>query len=504
MAIPQLSLAVRDFEGRLKSLSGPADAAAQDVLRLTKTQEELDKESKEAGDAINKLERELADYASLGISAERTTAKFADRVAEAAKNAKVFGLELGKNTEAFIEDSKVKKRNIDLAKDFRKSWNNAIGDVLGNFLTSIQEMDFSFKGFAQSILDTVKNLGRTMISLFAGAIFKPILALGQRFASNLGESIFAGISGAKGPAGGLLGGLDLGGTFKGIGTTVKSAFSKAIPFLTNPITLAIAGIGLAIFGAFKLFTKTPLEAGVKEVTRDFGVQVSEDTLKGFTEGLGLSEEQFKPIRKDILASPVAFRDILLPAAQATGSVDELIASFANLEAFGQVFDLSAEAAAAAEGDFEAFNKRFIEIFGAGGIRSVGGAEAFTVRDPDEVGEDDEPRVRTAEQLGDVFIDRLDMLIETFGIGFELLAEKLQEIVDNLTALVEVNAEEEGMLPGGGIPGGSITINIQALDSATFREFLAGDGGDAFIEELFLRRQEQMVDVVTSAQKGIGE
>ena len=97
-----------------------------------------------------------------------------------------------------------------------------------------------------------------------------------------------------------------------------------------------------------------------------------------------------------------------------------------------------------------------------------------------------------------------MLIETFGTGFELLAEKLQEIVDSLTALVEVNAEEEGMLPGGGIPGGSITINIQALDSATFREFLAGDGGDAFIEELFLRRQEQMVDVVTSAQKGIGE
>jgi hypothetical protein len=343
-----------------------------------------------------------------------------------------------------------------------------------------------------------------MISLFAGAIFKPILKLGQRFASNLGESIFAGISGAEGPAGGLFGGLDLGGTFKGIGSTVKSAFSKAIPFLTNPITLAIAGIGLAIFGAFKLFTKTPLEAGVKEVTRDFGVKVSEDTLKGFTEGLGLSEEQFKPIRKDILASPLAFRDILLPAAQATGSVDELVASFGKLEAFGQVFDLSAEAAAAAEGDFEAFNRRFVEIFGEGGIRSVGGAEAFTVRDPDEVGEDGEPRVRTAEQLGDVFIDRLDMLIETFGTGFELLAEKLQEIVDSLTALVEVNADEEGMLPGGGIPGGSITIQIQALDSASFREFLAGDGGDAFIEELFLRRQEQMVDVLGSAQKGIGE
>jgi TP901 family phage tail tape measure protein len=502
-AIPQLSLAVRDFSARMKSLSGPADEAAQNVLRLAKTQKELDKESKEAADEIRKLEREISDYQELGVSAERTTAKFADRIADATKNAKVFGIELGKNTQAFVKDAAAKKRNIALAKDFRDSWNNAIGDVLGNFLTSIQEMDFSFKGFADSILSTVKNLGRTLLSLFAGAIFKPILKLGQRFAQNLGDTILSKITSGKAPAGGLLGGIDIGGTFKSIGSTIGSAFGKLAPLLTNPITGAIVGIGLAIFGAFKLFTKTPLEAGVKEVVRDFGVEVSEDTLKGFTEGLGLSEEQFKPIRKDILASPIAFRDILLPAAQATGSVDELIASFANLEAFGQVFDLSAEAAAAAEGDFEAFNARFIEIFGKGGIRSVGGAEAFTVTDAVE-GEDGEPGVRTAEQLGDVFIDRLDMLITTFGEGFELLAEKLQEIVDRLTALVEVDADEEGMLPGGGIPGGSITINIQALDAATFREFLAGDGGDAFMEELFLRRQEQMVDVLDGAVKGVTE
>jgi TP901 family phage tail tape measure protein len=503
-AIPQLSLAVRDFEGRLKSLSGPADAAAQDVLRLAKTQKELDKETKEAGDEINKLEREIADYASLGVSAERITAKFGTRISAAAKSAKLFGVELGKNTKAFIADSEAKKRNIELADDFRESWNNAIGDVLGNFLKSIQTMDFSFKGLANSLLDTVKNLGRTMLSLFAGSIFKPILKIGQRFASNLADTIFSKLAGAKGPAGGLLGGLNIGGTFKSIGSTIGTAFSKLAPLLTNPITGAIVGIGLAIFGAFKLFTKTPLEAGVKEVMRDFGVEVSKDTLTGFTEGLGLSEEQFKPIRKDILASPLAFRDILLPAAQATGSVDELIASFANLEAFGQVFDLSAEAAAAAEGDFEAFNKRFIEIFGEGGIRSVGGAEAFTVKSAEELAEEEGPGVRTAEQLGDVFIDRLDMLIQTFGEGFELLVEKLQEIVDSLTALTTVDAEEEGLLPGGGIPGGSITINIQALDSATFREFLAGDGGDAFIEELFLRRQEQMLEVVGSAQKGVGE
>ena len=73
----------------------------------------------------------------------------------------------------------------------------------------------------------------------------------------------------------------------------------------------------------------------------------------------------------------------------------------------------------------------------------------------------------------------------------------------MTALVEVDAEAEGLTPDG-IPGGSITININALDAASFREFLAGDGGDAFIEELFLRRQEQMVEVVGGATKGVTE
>ena len=504
MAIPQLSLAVRDFSERLKLVGGPAEAAAQNVQRLVETQAELEKESKDAGDELRVLEGEIQDYISLGVSAERITDKFATRIGEAERKSKLFGMQLGKNTAAFVKDTAAKKRNTEVAKDFRKQWNEAIGSVLGNFLQSIQEMDFSFSGFARNLLDTIKNLGKTMISLFAGAIFKPILKLGQRFAENLSATIFSAFTGQAGPAGGLFGGLDFSGAFKGLGDKIGGIFKAAAPLLTNPITLAIAGIGLAIFGAFKLFTKTPLEAGVKEVTRDFGVQVSEDTLKGFTEGLGLTEEQFKPIRKDILASPAAFRDLLLPAAQASGQVDALVASFANLQAFGKTFDLSGAAAKAAAGDFTEFNKAFSEIFAGGGIESVGGVERFLVKTDEELAADEGVAVRTTEQLGDVFIDRLDALIETFGLGFEALVEKLTEVVDKLTALVEINAEAEGMLPDGGLPAGEITININAIDSATFREFLAGDGGDAFMQELLLRRQEQLVEVVMGAQKGVTE
>lgn len=495
---------IEDYKEALDNLQGPTSEQFKTQKRISDAQKELTREFNLSAIEIDNLEKEIQAYIDANATAAQIQDKFGDRIAAAEKRAKLFNQTLGEGTQAFADNTKAAEKNADFADNFQKAWNTAIGSVLGNFLESIQTMDFSFKGFFNSIVDTAKNLGRTLISLFAGAIFKPILKIGQRFASNLAETMFSKLAGGKGPPGGLLGGLNVGGTFKSIGSTIGSAFTKLGPLLTNPITGAIAGIGIAIFAAFKLFTKTPLEAGVKEVTRDFGVDVSKQTLQGFTEGLGLTEEQFKPIRKDILASPLAFRDLLLPAAQASGQVDELVASFGNLEAFGKTFDLSGAAAKAAAGDFTELNAAFLEIFGEGGIRSVGGAEAFLVDDEAAAAEGDgEPGVRTGELLGDIFVDRLDSLIEIMGVGFENLTEKLGEMVAQLTALVEgpgqISAEAGALAPGS-----VIEINIQALDAASFREFMAGDGGDVFIEELMLRRQEQMVDVVGSAQKGVKE
>src|SRR5690606_14312553 len=94
-----------------------------------------------------------------------------------------------------------------------------------------------------------------------------------------------------------------------------------------------------------------------------GIKAPEDMVKGFTQGtLGLTEKRREPIRKDILSSPKFFQEILLPAAQAAGQVDQLVARFGRLEAFGRVFDLTAEAARAANGDFEALNAAWSQIF----------------------------------------------------------------------------------------------------------------------------------------------
>jgi TP901 family phage tail tape measure protein len=497
----------RTLAPALSAASIQSRLAAERAQELQDAWDKLAKKSKDAEKEIEDLEQEIADYILIGATAEEITDEFGDRIAAAAREGKVFGVELGKNTREFLKFQKEAKRSADFADDFREQWNTAIGNVVGAFIQSIADMDFSFKGFFSSLVDTVKSLGKTLISTFVGSLFKPLINLGQRFASNLSETILGALTGGGGPAGGLFGGLDFAKSFGGIGKSVGGALKSAIPFLTNPITIAVAGIVGVLGFVAGLFSDTPLEAGVKEITRDFGVRVREDTLTGFTEGLGLTEEQFKPIRKDILSSPRAFRDLLLPAAQASGQVDELVASFGNLEAFGMTFDLSAEALAASQGNFEALNARFAEIFGeSAALRNQFGEgldDLLVLTDEERAALDAEAMPPTGELLGDIFVDRLDQLIVIMGEGFANLVEKLTEIVDRLVVLIEGPASIDGVAADP-IQGGVFNINIQALDAESFRDFLAGDGGDILINELFLRRQEQMLEVVNTGQKGTTE
>ena len=513
----------RELAPALSAAAIQSRLAAERGEELQKVWDELAKTTKDAEKEIADLEKEISDYQKIGASAEVITDKFGSRIEAATKKGKLFGVTLGKNTQEFVKFQKEADEAADFAKNFQDQWNTAIGNVLGNFVQSIANMDFSFKEFGRNLVDTVKNLGKTLISTFVGNIFKPILSAGTKFAESLGKKIFSSLA-SKFTGGKGLGSINFGDATKGIGATLKGAgtavagglkatgaaiggaLKAVIPFLTNPITAIPAAIGLAIFAAFKLFTQTPLEAGAKESMRDFGVKVEKDTLKGFTEGLGLTEKQFKPIRKDILSSPAAFKNLLLPAAQASGSVDELVASFGSLEAFGKTFDLSKEARLAVEGDFESLNKRFVEIFGINQTLTArfGDDLAGLLVDAPIVEGEGEMEPFTGELLGDIFVDRLDQLIVVMGEGFTSLTEKLTEIVDRLTALIEGPA---GMDVLGGDPvgkGGAITLNIDALDAASFRDFLAGVGGDAIINELFLRRQAQMIELVETGAKGTKE
>ena len=75
-----------------------------------------------------------------------------------------------------------------------------------------------------------------------------------------------------------------------------------------------------------------------------------------------------------------------------------------------------------------------------------------------------------------------------GVGFENMIAALQALVDGLTG------------PG----GGGATIQINAIDADSFRQFLASDGGDALMQELGLRRQEQLVDIIAGSMQGVEE
>jgi TP901 family phage tail tape measure protein len=171
---------IEDFKEKLDSLQGPQSEQFKTQKRINDAQKELTREFNLSAREIDNLEKEIQAYIDANATAAQIQDKFGERIAAAEKRAKLFNQTLGEGTQAFVDNAKAAERNADFAQNFQKAWNTAIGNVLGSFLESIQQMDFSFKGFFNSIVDTVKNLGRTLLSLFAGAIFKPILKIGHQ------------------------------------------------------------------------------------------------------------------------------------------------------------------------------------------------------------------------------------------------------------------------------------------------------------------------------------
>jgi len=308
------------------------------------------------------------------------------------------------------------KRGADFAKQWNNAWSTAMGNVVGRWMDGLLEMKFSFNEFSSNILSSLKDLGKTMLKLIIGEIFKPILGAANAFGQNLAKQIGSWLFGGKGPEGGLFGGVfdmlggkgggglfgKIGGLFsKGTGSAAStgagaagggsSMMASLAGFFTNPLTI---GVGAAIASGLLLwkqfFKKDAFKSGIAEIQRDFHVAVSQGTLDGFISAIGISKQQFEPFRKSITGSPKAFEDILLPAAKATNSVNELIQSFGRFSVSGAfkdilqgsglkytksgnnfIVDLSVQAQQAVEGNFAALNDAFLQLFGDSGL-----ADAF--------------------------------------------------------------------------------------------------------------------------------
>ncbi len=138
-------------------------------------------------------------------------------------------------------------------------------------------------------------------------------AIGGLFAGGGGGGVLGGIASGTVSTGAAGGATAAGGTAGGGGL-----MSSLIPFFTNPVTAIVGGAIAAIIIGYRMFTQGPIEAGNKEALRDFGIEVGEKTLEQFVAGVGLSKDQFKPIRKDVNSSPECLKQVLLPAAQKQG------------------------------------------------------------------------------------------------------------------------------------------------------------------------------------------
>jgi archaellum component FlaC len=361
---------------------------------------------------IPNVERKMKILNERGATQAEIMELLGGELKSAGEFAKKFGVELTPATRALIEMANETARTSKFAKDWQDAWNVALGNVVSDFTSGFADMIFEGKKMELGITSIFKNLGKTLFRIVTGEIFNPILKSFTSFAKGLSSKIFGAITGDKGGAdfgglggiagvgGALLGGggggpgdisglagalpsfdltgnlipdLDISdkildklkGQLAGLGKSIGSGLAKIGGLLTNPIGAAI-GIAIAAGFAVKFligaFTDTPIEAGAKEVARDFGVKVSNKTVEGFIEGIDLTEEAFRGIRKDVTLSPKFFEDILLPAARAAGEVDQLIDRMRKVEVFGQEVDFGAAAAAAAEGDFTLLNEQWKELF----------------------------------------------------------------------------------------------------------------------------------------------
>ena len=275
------------------------------------------------------------------FSSEYMTENWGKGLQAAAAHVQALGIDIDEKLKKKLKEfGKEQKKSSTITSQWKDSLTTAFGNITSSFTQNLNNMIFKGQKFSMDLKSIFMELGQSLLQILTSTFFNKI---GGLFTS-LFDKILGGAA-AEGAAGGGLGGL--------------GKLFSAIPGWGWLAGGAAAGA----FGLYKLFKKTPIGSGSKEIKRDFGVDIGKDALGSFLGGVGISESQFEGYRKDILSSPAAFAALLLPQAQATGQVDQLIARFSNLAAFGRTYDLSAEVTKAIAGDYSDFNKRFQEIFG---------------------------------------------------------------------------------------------------------------------------------------------
>jgi hypothetical protein len=275
-----------------------------------------------------------------------------------------------------------------------------VSTIFTNMVQSIADNIVEWKGWANSILGTVKSLAKALLSTFLQSLFKPLL----NYLSGIGDSIggwLGGIFGGKGGAGSAAGGVagaagGLGGTAAGanaaafgtgLGGTIGGglgAFASMIgPFL--PMAGIGAAIGAGAYGIYKLVDKikgpNAWEAMSKEISRDYGgVNFSAGAAELFGKQFGITEKEAWGVRKNITSSP-AMLQAIAAAAQQQGKLSKFMGSLTSVgisPTVGSVDMLTPYKKGMATGDWSALNDTWAKTIAGTdfGSRVTGGASSM--------------------------------------------------------------------------------------------------------------------------------
>ncbi len=310
--------------------------------------------------------------------------------------------------------------------------------------------------------DLAKTLGPSgLAAIFGGSALAGGGIAGGLAAMPIAPTMLSGM-GLAGSASGL------GGTVGGIGSAGGGGMMGSLgAFFTNPWTI---GIGAAIGAGLlikKFWPKSEWEKTAKDVGRDFGIVVSDETIEQLAGSKGIGKKALEGIKKDFSSAPITFKEMLLPAAQQAGdaAVETLVNSFARLrvsDAFSGIegfqkdavsgfFDLSAAVRQAVEtGDYEAFNEQWSAIFSQSqalqaAVPNWKDSLLVVSEGEKEVGDQAGEAAEKAKQMGSSLEQSMTTMAGTMNQVRDTLIAGFEDLIARFDALlVKLDASVAGM------------------------------------------------------------
>lgn len=244
------------------------------------------------------------------------------------------------------------------AQDVGEVWKRQVSTIVTDWSRGIADILVEGGDFGKKLTDIFKETAKSILRMLIEQLFNPLKNLLMQAANGLLDLLGLGKSGtgAASSIGGLFSGaLGSVGLLPGIGMAagITGGAVLAAKGWDTPggkgwaetmgggalIGMSVFGLPGALVGAFigalakgikQWLGKSSEEAGSIEVGRDFGLNISEGLFKGFYQSIGLTESKAYGIRKDLMTSPLFISQIMVPAAQAQGTVDRLLASLSHV------------------------------------------------------------------------------------------------------------------------------------------------------------------------------